>query len=117
MAFREHVGLELTQASEGQCVAVLRAGEQHLNAHGTVHGGVLATLIDAAMGGAVASTGSEGTPVTVSLTVTYLEPGQPGQLQARARVRKRGRRLVVVEAEVVQDDTAVAEALATFALS
>jgi uncharacterized protein (TIGR00369 family) len=55
-------------------------------------------------------------PVTVSLTVTYLEPGRDGRLEARARVRKRGKRLLVVEGEVVQGDDVVADALATFSV-
>jgi acyl-coenzyme A thioesterase PaaI-like protein len=45
MGFREELGLQVD--SEG---VVLDATERHLNAHGTVHGGVLATLIDVAMG-------------------------------------------------------------------
>jgi uncharacterized protein (TIGR00369 family) len=72
-------------------------------------------MIDVAMGTAVATTGGES-PVTVSLTVTYLEPGRPGTLVATARVRKRGKRLIVVEAEVVQDGDVVADALATFSI-
>jgi uncharacterized protein (TIGR00369 family) len=109
MGFRDHVDL---QVNEG--VVVLDARDQHLNPHGTVHGGVLATMIDVAMGEAIAD-GTDKAPVTVSLTVTYLEPGQPGRLEARATVRKRGKRLTVVEAEVVQDGDVVADALATFA--
>ncbi len=93
---------------------VVDADERHLNPHGTVHGGVLATMIDVAMGSAVAE-GTDGIPVTVSLTVTYLEPGKPGRLEAVARVRKRGKRLTMIEAEVTQDGDVVADALATFA--
>jgi uncharacterized protein (TIGR00369 family) len=107
--FREHVGLHV---SEGK--VALEADERHLNPHGSVHGGVLATMIDVAMGSVVASDDDAGVPVTVSLTVTYLEPGRPGRLEAVARVRKRGKRLTVVEAEVTQDGDVVADALATF---
>jgi uncharacterized protein (TIGR00369 family) len=109
MGFREDLGLQVEQDR-----VVLDAGERHLNPHGTVHGGVLATMIDVAMGSAVAA-GTDGAPVTVALTVTYLEPGQPGRLEATARVRKRGKRLTVVEAEVEQDGDVIADALATFA--
>lgn len=115
MGFREHVALQVEPVDEGTGQVRLDAGEEHLNPHGTVHGGVLATMIDVAMGTAVATTGGES-PVTVSLTVTYLEPGQPGRLTATARVRKRGKRLIVVEAEVVQGEDVVADALATFSV-
>jgi hypothetical protein len=81
-----------------------------------VHGVVIATMADAAMGEAVGSThGDEATPGTVEVTVADLNPGNPGQsgsLTAAAEVR-RGR-VTVVEAEVTQDDdgTTVAHALA-----
>ena len=110
MGFREHVALQV----DGDTV-VVEAGEEHLNPHGTVHGGVLATMLDVAMGSAVAEAGGDS-PVTVALTVTYLEPGRPGRLEARANVRKHGKRLLVVEGEVVQDGDVVADALATFSV-
>jgi uncharacterized protein (TIGR00369 family) len=115
MGFREHVALQIEPLEDGTSRVVVEAGEQHLNPHGTVHGGVLATMIDVAMGTAVATTGGES-PVTVSLTVTYLEPGRRGRLEATARVRKRGKRLMVVEAEVAQEGGVVADALATFSV-
>ena len=115
MGFREHVGLQIDPQGDGTSTVVLDADDEHLNPAGAVHGGVLATMIDVAMGTAVATTGGES-PVTVSLTVTYLEPGRPGRLEARALVRKRGKRLMVVEAEVLQDDDVLADALATFSV-
>ena len=119
MGFREHVGLQVEPGEEGTGRVVVDAGSELLNPHGTVHGGVLATMLDVAMGTAVATTGGES-PVTVSLTVTYLEPGRAGRLEATARVRKRGKRLIVVEGQVVQDSDdgqdVVADALATFSV-
>lgn len=84
MGFREHVALQVEPVDEGTGRVLLDATDEHLNSHGTVHGGVLATMIDVAMGTAVATTGGDS-PVTVSLTVTYLEPGRPG-----LRPRRRG---------------------------
>ena len=115
MGFREHVALQVEPQEDGRSAVVVEAGDEHLNPHGSVHGGVLATMIDVAMGTAVASAGGRA-PVTVSLAVTYLEPGRPGRLTASAKVRKRGKRLVVVEAEVVQDGDVVADAHGTFAV-
>lgn len=51
----------------------------------------------------------------MTLTVTCLEPARPGRLEATAQVRKAGKRLPVVEAEVRQDGDVVADGLATFA--
>jgi uncharacterized protein (TIGR00369 family) len=115
MGFREHVQLQVEPGDEGTGRVLLDAGDDHLNPHGTVHGGVLATMLDVAMGTAVATAGGDS-PVTVSLTVTYLEPGRPGRLEATAKVRKRGKRLLVVEGQVEQEGDVVADALATFSV-
>jgi uncharacterized protein (TIGR00369 family) len=112
-AFRELVGLEIDEVGDGVAVVTLQASDQHLNPHGTVHGGVIATLVDVAMGGAVAGAGAEA-PVTIEMKVTYLEPGRPGLLRGEAKVRKHGKRLTIVEAEVTQEGDLVALALATF---
>ena len=113
--FREHTGLQVDEVEEGVGRVTVDVEEHHLNPHGTVHGGMLATMLDTAMGTAVTATGRE-MPVTVALTVTYLEPGRPGQLQATARVRKSGKRLLVVEGEVTQEGDVLADALATFSV-
>jgi uncharacterized protein (TIGR00369 family) len=82
-----------------------------------VHGGVLATLVDTAMGTAVRSTTEDGdVPATSQLTVTYLRPGKPGRLAVTARVRTRGEHLTVCEADVEQDGRGLVHAVATFAL-
>lgn len=90
--------------------------DRHLNAAGTVHGGMLATLVDATMGAAVRSAVEGDVPATSQLTLTYLHPGKPGQLIVTAEVRKRGDSLVVCEADVEQDGKSLVHALATFAL-
>ena len=96
-------------------------GPQHANRNGTVHGGVIATLIDAVMGRAVrAGLDDDQSAATVSMTVTYLKPGTIGdQLRASAEVRRRGSSLVMVEADVVQgdDDEPVAHGVATYAIT
>lgn len=118
-AFTDLLGLELGDPNEapGNSDAIVRlvADDRHLNIGGVVHGGVIATMLDTAMGRAVREVTDEKT-ATSQLTVTYLDPAQPGLLVATARVRKRGSALTVVEAEVEQDGEAVAHALATFAL-
>lgn len=71
------------------------------NSRGDVHGGVVASLLDAAMGVAVRSSyvESEGA-TTASMTVNFLEPGR-GTLIAKGHVIRAGRILASVEAMVV----------------
>jgi two-component system CitB family sensor kinase len=105
--------IEVDDAEDGRSRIRLEAGDRHLNPAGTVHGGAIATLVDTAMGAAVKTTG-DGSTATVEMKVTYLEPARPGTLVVDAQVRKRGRRITIVEAEVTQDDELVAHAIGTF---
>jgi uncharacterized protein (TIGR00369 family) len=115
--FKELIGLGSQTAEDGRARLELEAESAHLNEAGTVHGGLLATLVDMAMGEAIRSSVDEGdVPATSQLTVTYLRPGKPGLLEVTAAVRKQGEDLTVCEAEVEQDGKTLVHALATFAL-
>lgn len=114
--FAERLGARAEVADDGSARLRFTAGEEHLNPAGTVHGGVLATLVDTAMGTAVRSTVDDDVPATSQLTVTYLRPGKPGELTVTARVRTRGEHLTVCDADVEQDGRGVVHAVATFAL-
>lgn len=110
------IGAQPPAAADGRATLTLEAGERHLNAAGTVHGGLLATLVDATMGAAIRSTVEGETPATSQLTLTYLRPGTSGTLHVTAQVRKRGDNLTVCEADVEQDGKPLVHAIATFAL-
>jgi uncharacterized protein (TIGR00369 family) len=110
------VGASAPETEDGTARLVVEVDERHLNAAGTVHGGMLATLVDATMGAAVRSAVEEEVPATSQLTVTYLRPGRPGRLVVTAEVRKRGDSLTVCEAGIEQDGRPLVHALATFAL-
>jgi uncharacterized protein (TIGR00369 family) len=115
--FKAFLGVRQETAHDGRARLELEATTDHVNAAGTVHGGVLATLVDMAMGAAVRSRTGEGdVPATSQLTVTYLRPGSPGTLVVSAAVSKQGDNLTVCEADVEQDGRALAHALATFAV-
>ena len=115
--FAGRLGAEVVGADDGSATVRFEAGEDHLNPAGTLHGGVLATLVDTAMGQAVrTTTGDDDVPATSQLTVTYLRPGAPGQLAVTARVRTRGEHLTVCEADVEQDGKTLVHAVATFAV-
>jgi uncharacterized protein (TIGR00369 family) len=113
-SFTELVGTEVSSAEEGQAAVSLQAEQRHLNPSGTVHGGVISTLIDAAMAEALNTiTEEDEQPFTIQITVNYMKPGKPGTLTSTAQVRKGGERITIVEAEVVQEDDEEVIALAT----
>jgi len=103
-------------AEDGEARLEVEVDERHLNPAGTIHGGMLATLVDTTMGAAVHSAADGEVPVTSQLSLTYLRPGKPGRLLVTARVRKRGENITVCEADVEQDGRSLVHALATFAL-
>ncbi|MGY1836140.1 PaaI family thioesterase [Blastococcus sp. SYSU DS0510] len=115
--FAERLGVRPEQAGDGAARVGFEVTDEHLNPAGTLHGGVLATLVDTAMGLAVRTTTDDGeVPATSQLTVAYLRPGTTGPLQVTARLRTRGQHLTVCEADVEQDGKALVHAVATFAL-
>jgi uncharacterized protein (TIGR00369 family) len=81
------------------------ANPQHLNLQGLVHGGILATLADTAMGLAVRTRLEPGRRhVTVQLGIEFLSPGRPGRITARGRSVKIGTQLGFAEADVMNAD-------------
>ncbi len=109
------VGLTITALERGRVVVEFEAAEAHTNPMGTLHGGVLCTLADTAMGLAHASILAEGESyATVELKINFLRPVAREKLRAVGRVVKAGKTLVLLECDVVNDgDQLVARALST----
>jgi uncharacterized protein (TIGR00369 family) len=82
---------------------------------GTLHGGLLCDIADAAMGMAYAATLGEGESfTTLELKINFLKPVRTGKLRAIGRVVKAGRTVGLVECDVVDDkDSLVARASCT----
>jgi uncharacterized protein (TIGR00369 family) len=113
--FYRHLGLELDALADGKSAIRLPFRQEYGNTRGEVHGGAIATLVDAAMSQAVRSTVEQGARVaTISMTINYLAPGV-GDLLGRGTVIRSGRSLSFVEAEVTDaGGTVVCRATATF---
>ena len=100
----ELIGFEVAEASAGHVVVVLQAGTRHFNPMGTVHGGILCDIADAAMGIAFATTLSPGESfTTVELKINFLRPVRQILLRAEGRVIQRGRTIGYVECEVTDE--------------
>ncbi len=100
------VGFEMVAMEKGSAVTRMEARvERHANPMGTVHGGILCDLADAAMGMAVASTLAEGESfTTLELSMNFLRPVFDATLEARARVVHGGRTMLYLECDVVTAD-------------
>ena len=89
---------------EGEVDVTLVPAEHHLNPLGSVHGGVLAALLDTAAGCAVHTTLPAGTGYTsLDLATRFLRPVTPatGLVRAQGRVLVRGSRTATAEARLL----------------
>lgn len=98
------IGFQLISGGDGAAVFELDADERHWNPMGTVHGGVLCDIADAAMGFAYASKLEEGESfTTVEIKVNYLRPVWKARLRATARIVRKGRKIGLVECDVTDE--------------
>jgi len=98
---RGFLGFDLELTEPGHCVAHMTVSERHLNPHQVVHGGVLFSLVDTAMGGAVMSTLEAGhTCASIELHQRFLRPVASGRISVDARVVHGGRQIVHLEARI-----------------
>lgn len=90
--FGKYVGVHFVERGEGYCRARLDIRQEHMNPIGTVHGGCLFTLADAACGIAASSTG--GICTTVTSNIQFLNAAfRPQYLMAEAKPVKLGRKV------------------------
>jgi len=79
-----------------------------------VHGGMVTTLLDTAMGGACWSTlADDESFLTADLRVEFLRSARPGTLRAVGQVVQRNRRVAFCSADLYQDDGLVATSRCT----
>ena len=111
----ELVGFRLISVEHGKAVFELEAGPQHRNPMGTLHGGVLCDVADAAMGVAYASTLGDGESfTTLELKINFLRPFWDGRLTATARMVKSGRTVGLAECDVTDaEGRLIARAMST----
>ena len=98
----ELLGIDLVEAGGGLCTMKLEAEERHSNPMGTIHGGIIGDLADAAMGMAYFSALAEGESfTTLELKINFLRPFWTGTLLAHGRVVHGGRTVGLTECDVV----------------
>jgi uncharacterized protein (TIGR00369 family) len=101
--FMHLLGVERLEAHEGRVAVAMTPQEFHYNPLGTVHGGILATLLDTATGCAVHSTLPAGIGYTsLDLVTRFLRPVTvaSGVLRCEGTVLSRGRTTALAEARL-----------------
>jgi uncharacterized protein (TIGR00369 family) len=109
------IGFEAKDVADGHATVTLSAGPQHANPMGTLHGGILCDIADAAMGLAFASTlAPEETLTTVELKINFFRPVWQARLRAEGTVVQRGQTMGYVECTITDEENRlVAKAAST----
>jgi len=114
--FAKLLGIEVVEMERGVAVLRLDVRDELRQNNGIIHGGATASLIDTASAFAILTVLEPNqTTTTVDLTIHYLRPLVKGRAQARARVLRAGRRVIVVAVDVLDEaETLAATALTTY---
>ena len=107
LPFHQYLGLTLVEAKSGYGrIALRRSDSTPTGIGGSVHGGVLAAMVDIAMLVAVLpDLGEAKMPAgTADLGITYLRQAQGEVIYATAKVIKSGRQLASIEVDITDDE-------------
>ena len=110
------IGMRPTEVSTDYAVFEMEAGRKHANPMGTLHGGVLCDIADAAMSMAWASELGEGeTFTTLELKMNFLKPVWETKIRAEGRVIRRGKTIGLAQCDLRDGNgDLVAYAVGTF---
>jgi acyl-CoA thioesterase len=115
--FGDLIGLQVTGYENAQFQCRLEVEEQLLNPHRVVHGGVIYSMADTAMGGALYTCMDETQLcATIEVKINYFAPVTSGILICTAKVVHKSKRLAALEAEIRNGEQLVAKALGTFSI-
>jgi uncharacterized protein (TIGR00369 family) len=107
--------LALLTAAAGGWTA--RNGPQHANPMGTLHGGILCDVADAAIGMAFVTTLKPDESFTATLRVTFFRPVWEARLRVDARVVNRSRNIGYLKCDITDHDgKGIAKAISTCAV-
>lgn len=115
-AFTTHNGPYFARPSDSGVAQAFYALARHCNGVGLIHGGMLSAFLDGLLAGAAArATGS--TPVTVHLSIDFLDMGRAGDwVIGEARLTRATRDLAFVEGQASVSGRDLARASGVFKL-
>ena len=116
-AFAGLIGLSFTAKAYGSSQCVLMVSENLFNPNGVLHGGVVYSMADTGMGGALHSIlDADETCATIEINIVYLKAVTAGVLTCNTKLLRKGRNIGVLESDVENDGQLVAKALGTFSI-
>jgi len=115
--FGDLIGLEFSKLEDGFSQCQLEVKESYLNPHRVVHGGVIYSLADTGMGGALFSSLDSGQRcATLEIKISYFHFVTSGILSCNSKVAQKSRRFGFTESEVFNGERLIAKATGTFAI-
>jgi uncharacterized protein (TIGR00369 family) len=103
----ELIGFRPTYVMPGRVVFAYEPREEHYNPLGTVHGGIVTTVLDTVMGCAVQSLLAAGVSyITIELKTSFVRPVKlaSGPLRAEGTVVHAGSRVATAEAKLLDPE-------------
>ena len=113
--FGELIGLNFSRCGKGYSQCDLEVNEKLLNPHKVLHGGVIYSMADTGMGGALYSyLDNDELCATIEIKIVYFTAVTSGALTCETRVIHRSKKIATLESEIKNDGRLVAKGLGTF---
>ncbi len=119
--FSAHIGVEMEELREGYARLSIVLETRHTNPNGVMHGGVITTMMDSALGAALGALrgeeASRSPHATVEMNASFLAGARPGdRIVVEGRVLRLGKTIAFGEAEARRGDELIAKGRLTFAI-
>ncbi len=119
--FSAHIGAEMEELREGYARLSIVLETRHNNPNGVMHGGVITTMMDSALGAALSALrgreASRSPHATVEMNASFLAGARPGdRIVVEGRVLRLGKTIAFGEAEARRGDELIAKGRMTFAI-
>ena len=119
--FSAHIGAKMEELREGYARLSIVLETRHTNPNGVMHGGVITTMMDSALGAAIGALrgeeASRSPHATVEMNASFLAGARPGdRIVVEGRVLRLGKTIAFGEAEARRGDELIAKGRLTFAI-
>ena len=115
--FADLIGLEVDSLGNGESTCSIEVRKDLLNPFKVLHGGILYSLADTGMGGAILPLLSEGEIcATIEIKISYFKAVRSGKVVCRSRVVHRGKRVASLESEIHSGKERIATATGSFSI-
>lgn len=115
--FGELIGLNFSKCEKGYSQCILEVNEKLFNPNRVLHGGIVYSMADTGMGGALHSYLDDNELcATIEIKIVYFKAVTSGTLTCETRVIRKGKKIAFLESEIKNDNRLIAKAYGTFSI-